>query len=97
MGNDFEASFVKMSRSQKNATREALQMAQAWGKDSDEIKLLTLAARGAAPEALEKLRVAMERSRKEMAASGMSAKQYAAAMRGVPAQLTDIVTSLQGG
>lgn len=28
---------------------------------------------------------------------GMSAKQYAAALRGVPAQITDIVVSLQGG
>lgn len=36
-------------------------------------------------------------SEKVVAAVGMSAKQTAAAMRGVPAQLTDIAVSLQGG
>lgn len=33
----------------------------------------------------------------QMMANGMTAKQYAAALRGVPAQFTDIVVSLQGG
>lgn len=34
---------------------------------------------------------------KQTDATGLSAKQTAAALRGVPAQVTDIVTSLQGG
>jgi len=34
---------------------------------------------------------------KQSEAAGISAKQTAAALRGVPAQVTDIVTSLQGG
>jgi lambda family phage tail tape measure protein len=34
---------------------------------------------------------------KQTNATGLSAKQTAAALRGVPAQVTDIVTSLQGG
>lgn len=42
---------------------------------------------------LERLR-SMEQAQTQL---GMSAKATAAAMRGVPAQITDIVTSLQGG
>lgn len=37
------------------------------------------------------------KANQQMAGMGMSAKATAAAMRGVPAQFTDIVTSLQGG
>lgn len=40
---------------------------------------------------------AAARLNKQTEATGMSAKQTAAALRGVPAQFTDIVTSLQGG
>ncbi len=104
MGNDFEAAFNKASRSEKNATNEALRLAQAWGRSAEEATLLRLAARGALPEALEELRKSMERARKESEIGsgalnkyGVSIKQTQAALRGLPAQFTDIATSLQGG
>lgn len=104
MGNDFEAAFIKASRSEKNATSEALRLAQAWGKSAEEATLLRLAARGALPEALEELRKSMERARKESESGsgalnkyGVSVKQTQAALRGLPAQFADIATSLQGG
>ncbi|WP_439444435.1 phage tail tape measure protein [Xanthomonas translucens pv. translucens] len=40
---------------------------------------------------------ALKDSETQLGRNGISAKQTAAAMRGVPAQMTDIVTSLQGG
>ncbi|AHG23417.1 putative bacteriotail tape measure protein [Edwardsiella phage eiAU-183] len=62
------------------------------------------AAAGSAATALEKNSAATERAAKaqqrqiELADKfGMSQKQLTATMRGVPAQITDIVTSLQGG
>lgn len=42
-------------------------------------------------------RIAMAQGTETMSTMGMSAKATAAAMRGVPAQFTDIVVSLQGG
>ncbi|HBK47890.1 MAG TPA: phage tail tape measure protein [Pseudomonas sp.] len=40
---------------------------------------------------------AMERYARQAQAAGMSTKAYTAALRGVPAQFTDIIVSLQGG
>ncbi|CRI56413.1 phage tail tape measure protein [Pseudomonas sp. CCOS 191] len=40
---------------------------------------------------------AMDRYTRQAQAAGMSTKAYTAALRGVPAQFTDIVVSLQGG
>lgn len=40
---------------------------------------------------------AMDRYARQAQAAGMSTKAYTAALRGVPAQFTDIVVSLQGG
>jgi lambda family phage tail tape measure protein len=42
-------------------------------------------------------RAALSKSSNDMDKGAMSAKAYAAALRGVPAQFTDIATSLQGG
>ncbi len=46
---------------------------------------------------LELGRIRLQQSAKEFDKYGMTAKQYTAAMRGVPAQITDIAVSLQGG
>lgn len=43
------------------------------------------------------MRSELERTQSQLGKTGVSAKQTAAAMRMVPAQLTDIVVSLQGG
>lgn len=72
----------------------ALQASQAAGKvtTQQEIQLHEQATAAIAAERKEILR-RMDASRK----SGNSAKQDAAAMRGLPAQFSDIVVSLQGG
>lgn len=49
---------------------------------------------GASTQAAEK---AIDRYTRQAQAAGMSTKAYTAALRGVPAQFTDIIVSLQGG
>lgn len=104
IGPEFEKSMQTMSASQRRATTDALRLAQQTGKTRDEIKLISLAARGAAPQALDELRKSIVATREETAKGakefnkyGVSQAQYAAALRGTPAQLTDIMVSLQGG
>lgn len=111
MGPEFEKSYAKMNESQKRATLATLKFEQTIGKTKDEIKLLSLAARGAAPEALEKLRLSMLRTRdaagstntllgaqsKAFAGSNKTARELQFAMRGLPAQITDIGVSLASG
>lgn len=104
MGPDFEKSFSQMSAAQKRATTDALKFEQRIGMSTDAVKLLNLAARGAAPEALEKLRQSLlsagqaaQTSASKFNKYGLTAGQEAMALRGVPAQITDILTSLQGG
>ncbi|EFF47875.1 phage tail tape measure protein [Xanthomonas citri] len=97
MGAEFEARFEKMSQAEKRATLEVLKFNDSLGRTREEMKLLNAGARGAAPEALEQLRTTLLKQRQEMDAGGISAKAYTAAMRGVPAQITDIAVSLQGG
>jgi len=46
---------------------------------------------------LDSARIKQEEARRGLGSMGVSAAQTAAALRGVPAQFTDIVTSLQGG
>lgn len=50
-----------------------------------------------AAEAQKRNEEALKNQGKAFDRAGLSAKQYANAMRGVPAQITDIVVSLQGG
>lgn len=111
MGPEFEKSFQKMTASQKTATVAALKFEQQIGKTSDEIKLLALGARGAAPEALERLRLKLLETRgaaqatgsaiagqtKAFSGSSKTARELQFAMRGLPAQITDIGVSLASG
>lgn len=111
MGPEFEKSYAKMNAGQKRATTSALQLAQTWGMSRDELKLLSLAARGAAPEALEVLRKKMQDTRnatnatttafgaqtKAFSGSSKTARELQFAMRGLPAQITDIGVSLASG
>lgn len=48
-------------------------------------------------QALDGQKNSLVEQNKELHLGGLSAKEYAFAMRGVPAQITDIVVSLQGG
>lgn len=104
LGTTGEAAFNKLSASEKRATESALRMAQGFGKTREEFRLVELQARGALPAAIEKAREALERTRRSadqgaisLNKYGLSAKQNAAALRQVPAQLTDIFTGLAGG
>jgi lambda family phage tail tape measure protein len=104
MGPEFEKSFGTLNQSQQQATIAALKFEQQIGKSKDELRLLSLAARGAAPEAIEKLRLKMletrsasERMSSGLSSGGKSAKEMAFAMRGLPAQLTDITVGLATG
>ena len=72
--------------------REALQV----GKTRAEYLELRAAKLGVTSTAAPFI-AQLREAEKNVAGVGMSAKQTAAALRGVPAQLTDIVTSLQGG
>ncbi|QIO88850.1 phage tail tape measure protein [Stenotrophomonas rhizophila] len=78
-----QADTLSLTRSQQLAYNAALRTS---GPVLDEIVLKLARAEAAA-----------KRSSKEVNAYGVSAAQQAAAMRGVPAQITDIVVSLQGG
>jgi lambda family phage tail tape measure protein len=104
LGTTGESAFNKLSAAEKRATESALRMAQGFGKTREEMRLVELQAKGALPAAIEKAREAMERTRRasdQGAISfnkyGLSAKQNVAALRQVPAQLTDIFTGLAGG
>ena len=97
LGPSFEQTYVKMDGAQKRATVQAIKLTDQIGKTREEIRLQGLEAKGAAPEALDHYRKALERQTQEMQKAGLSTRAYAAAMRGVPAQITDIVVSLQGG
>lgn len=55
------------------------------------------AAAAAAASAQDKLGTSTKKATEQSQKQTISAKQTAAALRGVPAQVTDIVTSLQGG
>jgi lambda family phage tail tape measure protein len=89
-GND---AFVSSLQSQANAI----------GKTKSQLLELEAAQRGvsaqAAPyiAALRAQETALTGNIKQLNAYGISAKQQAAALRGVPAQITDIVVGLQGG
>lgn len=97
MGPEFEKSFQKMNASQKNATLAALKFEQQIGKSREEVRLLSLAARGAAPEALERVRQKLLQTRDAGDGMAKTSKEMQFAMRGLPAQITDIFTSLAAG
>lgn len=78
-----QANTLGMTRSQQLAYNAALRTS---GPVLDEIV-----------QKLARAEAAAKRSGKELNAYGVSAAQQAAAMRGVPAQITDIAVSLQGG
>ncbi|MGZ0025558.1 phage tail tape measure protein [Stenotrophomonas sp. S4] len=78
-----QADTLGMTRSQQLAYNAALRTS---GPVLDEIV-----------QKLGRAEAAAKRSGKELNAYGVSAAQQAAAMRGVPAQITDIAVSLQGG
>lgn len=76
------------------AAEKALNAAQAQGRVTTEAQI---AAHNKAKEAIAAERVEVDRLTAANDRRGNSAKQNAAALRGLPAQFTDVVVSLQGG
>lgn len=76
------------------AAEKALNAAQAQGRVTTEAQI---AAHNKAKEAIAAERVEVDRLTAATDRRGNSAKQNAAALRGLPAQFTDVVVSLQGG
>ena len=103
LGDDYAAAFNKMSAAQKRVELEALRFAATQGKSRDEIRLMRLEAMGASEAVLKLAREQLAASRAVGAASQninaatVNVKQLQQAMRFLPAQFTDIATSLAGG
>lgn len=103
LGDDYAAAFNKMSAAQKRVELEALRFAATQGKSRDEIRLMRLEAMGASEAVLKLAREQMAASRAVGAASQninaatVNVKQLQQAIRFLPAQFTDIATSLAGG
>ncbi len=103
LGDDYAAAFNKMSAAQKRVELEALRFAATQGKSRDEIRLMRLEAMGASEAVLKLAREQLAASRAVGAASQninaatVNVKQLQQAIRFLPAQFTDIATSLAGG
>lgn len=103
LGDDYAAAFNKMSAAQKRVELEALRFAATQGKSRDEIRYMRLEAMGASEAVLKLAREQMAASRAVSAASQninaatVNVKQLQQAIRFLPAQFTDIATSLAGG
>jgi len=88
------------SKRAQDATRRAIDQ---FGKSRDEVLKLQVAQRFTGEEAarltakIDAQAAALKRNGAVLNQYGVSAKQQAAALRGVPAQVTDIVTSLASG
>ena len=103
LGDDYAAAFNKMSAAQKRVELDALRFAATQGKSRDEIRLMRLEAMGASEAVLKLAREQLAASRAVGAASQninaatVNVKQLQQATRFLPAQFTDIATSLAGG
>jgi phage-related minor tail protein len=83
------AAVARTQSAQDRAAISALRLSQAQERAS--------ARAQASTQGTAKLTDALNQQSRSFTQNGISAKQYSAAMRGVPAQITDIVVSLQGG
>lgn len=104
LSKEAEAAYAKLSSSQKKALDSATRQIDLFGKTWQEKILYNLERKGVPTTILDELKtkfaaVGTEAARagKELNQYGVSAAQQAAALRGVPAQLTDIIVGLQGG
>lgn len=107
MGDGAEKSADKFTRAEsrmRDAIKRSTQELQLLGKTASEKLEFNIQAKGLdaskfAPyiEELKKAEAAQKIATGSLDKMGVSAAQTAAALRGVPAQFTDIITSLQGG
>lgn len=95
--------FETLDRSTQRLAQNLLSQANTWGLNSDaqqRYQIMTKTSGEVQKQliaALDASKAAYDRNIKVVNEYGMSQKQVVAAMRGVPAQITDIFTSLQGG
>jgi hypothetical protein len=87
---------AQAERAQAQAALSAQRLADAQGRATQRAQAQALQAANAAT-AQARLAAAMTQASNSTNRAGISQKQYNAAMRGVPAQITDIVVSLQAG
>ena len=103
LGDDYAASFNKMSEAQKRVELAALRFAATQGKSRDEIRLMRLEAMGASEAVLKLAREQLAASRavgaaaQNINAATVNIKQLQQANRFLPAQFTDIAVSLASG
>lgn len=103
MSGSAQQQYQQLSRAERSRVDTLVRQADTLGMTRSQQLAYNAALRTSGPvldEIVQKLaraEAAAKRSGKELNAYGVSAAQQAAAMRGVPAQITDIVVSLQGG
>lgn len=90
------AATANAAAAQDKATLAAQRLADAQQRATARVQAAALAAANAATTQA-RLNQGLDKSAVSFNRAGLSVKQYNASMRGVPAQITDIVVSLQGG
>jgi lambda family phage tail tape measure protein len=97
MSQTAQAEYEKLNAAEKRRVNSLITQADLIGKTREEQILYNAALKGAPTAVLEDLKRRLQGVNQATKDGTISAKQYNAALRGVPAQLTDIFTSLQGG
>ncbi len=104
MSQSAQADYTKLAAVERRRVDALVNQANTIGMTRKEQILYNAALRGVPTSILDELKTKLSATgaaaagaTKQMNQYGVSAAQQAAALRGVPAQLTDIVVSLQGG
>ncbi|WP_286899084.1 phage tail tape measure protein [Achromobacter sp. UBA2119] len=104
MSQSAQADYTKLAAAERRRVDSLVNQANTIGMTRKEQILYNAALRGVPTSILDELKTKLSATgaaaagaTKQMNQYGVSAAQQAAALRGVPAQLTDIVVSLQGG
>jgi phage-related minor tail protein len=95
-----QAEAAKIERAQRSiigSIERTTAVLEAGARGTSEYYAVLAKQRGVDPAALQPYLAALDAANGKTKQVGVSAAQTAAALRGVPAQFTDIVTSLQGG
>lgn len=91
-----QAEYAKLDQSEKRRVQNLLKQADTIGFTKEQQVAYNAALKTSGP-ILDEINRRLAQNATALNGGGMSAKAYSAAMRGVPAQITDIVTSLQSG
>lgn len=103
MSQSAQAQYQQLSKAERRRIDTLIRQTDTVGRTREEQIAYNAALRTNGPlldeivGRLQKNKQALADQNRELNLGGLSAKEYAFAMRGVPAQITDIVVSLQGG